>query len=125
MTHRRRITATAATSGLLTAVAVAANAATAFAQHGGGHGGGGHSGGGVRSGTILVIAGVGGGVIVAILVWILVDARRNAPSSGRPRDSAEQRPRRSGGAVKTGRPAKGGPTRARSRAARAARRRNR
>jgi len=109
---------------LLTAVVVAANAATAFAQHGGGRGGG-HSGGGVGSGTILVIAGVGGGVVVAILVWILVDGRRNAPSSGRPRDSAEQRPRRSGGAVKTGRPAKGGPTRARSRAARAARRRNR
>lgn len=119
MTRSRRI-ADPCLVALLTAFASLGPAATsALAQHGGGHGGGGQSGGGVAAGTLLAIGAIGAVVVVGILVWIVMDARGNAPGSGRPK-------RPSGGTRQPGRrQAKGGPARARARAARAARRHNR
>jgi hypothetical protein len=92
---------------------------------GGGHGGGGLGGGGVDSGTVLVIGGVAVVVIAGIVTFIMLDARRNAPASPRPRHAtragADRDPLGEAGRRLDPRARQ----RSRARAARRARRRNR
>lgn len=86
-------------TGVITALIAAATLpAHALAQHGGGGGGhggggGGHGGGGgsIDTATVMSIGGVGLVLLVGIVAFILVDARRNAPSKPRSRPSDAKR----------------------------------